>query len=52
MDLSMPVLEGFGATEQIAAGPGDGYLTKEQIAEAHVDAVLVAGAGAAAAELR
>jgi DNA-binding NarL/FixJ family response regulator len=69
MDLSMPVLDGFGATEQIAGGPGDvrvlvltgsedpadvakarragatGYLTKDQIAEALVDAILVAGAG-------
>jgi DNA-binding NarL/FixJ family response regulator len=68
MDLSMPVLDGFGATEQIAGGPGDvrvlvltgsedpadvakarragatGYLTKDQIAEALVDAILVAGA--------
>jgi DNA-binding NarL/FixJ family response regulator len=67
MDLSMPVLDGFGATEQIAAGPGDvrvlvltgsedpadvakarragatGYLTKDQIADELVDAILTAG---------
>jgi DNA-binding NarL/FixJ family response regulator len=71
MDLSMPVLDGFGATEQIAGGPGDvrvvvltgsenpadvakarragatGYLTKDRIAEALVDAILAAGAGGA-----
>src|SRR5262249_47522048 len=69
MDLSMPVLDGFGATEQIAGGPGDvqvlvltgsedpadgakarraggsGYLTKDQIANGLVEAILVAGAG-------
>jgi DNA-binding NarL/FixJ family response regulator len=68
MDLSMPVLDGFGATEQITDGPGDvrvlvltgsedpadvakarhagatGYLTKDRIAEALVDAILAAGA--------
>jgi DNA-binding NarL/FixJ family response regulator len=68
MDLSMPGLDGFAATERIvreAAGvrvlvltgsddPADvakarragavGYITKDQIAEALVDAILAAGA--------
>jgi DNA-binding NarL/FixJ family response regulator len=66
MDLSMPGLDGFDATEQIAeAGharvlvltgsedPADvararragaaGYITKDQIAETLVDAILAAG---------
>ena len=71
MDLSMPVLDGFGATEQIAGAPGDvrvlvltgsedpadvakarragatGYLTKDQIAEGLVDAILTAGSSGA-----
>jgi DNA-binding NarL/FixJ family response regulator len=68
MDLSMPGIDGFGATEQIAAGstrtrvlvltgsedPADvakarkagamGYITKDRIGEALVDAILDAGA--------
>jgi DNA-binding NarL/FixJ family response regulator len=68
MDLSMPGVDGFGATEQIAAGPdavrvlvltgsedpadvakarkagASGYITKDQIAEALVAAILEAGA--------
>lgn len=71
MDLSMPVLDGFGATEQIAGSPGDvrvlvltgsedpadvakarragatGYVTKDQIADGLVDAILAAGSGGA-----
>ena len=67
MDLSMPGLDGFGATEQIAGGPGEvrvlvltgsedpadvakarragatGYLTKDRISDALVDAILTAG---------
>jgi CheY-like chemotaxis protein len=67
MDLSMPGIDGFGATEQIAAAldgvrvlvltgsedPADvakarkagasGYITKDQIAETLVDAILEAG---------
>jgi DNA-binding NarL/FixJ family response regulator len=67
MDLSMPGLDGFDATKQIAGesgatrvlvltgseDPADvakarqagavGYITKDQIAEALVDAILAAG---------
>jgi DNA-binding NarL/FixJ family response regulator len=67
MDLSMPGVDGFNATEQIARGPGGirvlvltgsedpadvakarragatGYITKDQIAEALVEAILEAG---------
>jgi len=68
MDLSMPGVDGFGATEEIVASPGAtrvlvltgsedpadvararragamGYITKDQIAEQLVDAILGAGA--------
>jgi DNA-binding NarL/FixJ family response regulator len=68
MDLSMPGVDGFDATEQIAAGSGaarvlvlsgsadpadvakarkagaSGYITKDQIAETLVEAILAAGA--------
>jgi len=71
MDLSMPGVDGFGATQQIAGGPGDirvlvltgsedpadvakarsagaaGYITKDQIAETLVDAILAAGSDGA-----
>ncbi len=67
MDLSMPGVDGFGATEQIVGGPApvrvlvltgsedpadvakarkagaSGYITKDQIAETLVEAILEAG---------
>jgi DNA-binding NarL/FixJ family response regulator len=67
MDLSMPGLDGFDATQQIASGDGTprvlvltgsedpadvararsagaaGYITKDQIAETLVEAIITAG---------
>jgi DNA-binding NarL/FixJ family response regulator len=74
MDLSMPGMDGFSATEQIARDsnvrvlvltgsddPADvakarragasGYITKDQIAETLVSAILGAGSGQAGPEL-